>query len=164
MSLTLGRLKEVLTYNRSTGLFRWKVKTAQRTVIGDIAGCIRDDGYVVIKIDGKLHLGHRLAHIFVTGEFPKGRLDHRDTNKSNNKWRNLRSATHSQNLSNRRRPKNNRSGHKGVSWHPKQKRWIARICVERRQLHIGSFKTKKAASAAYNAAAVKHFGAFARAG
>lgn len=87
-------------------------------------------------------------------------VDHADGNGLNNRRSNLRVATHVQNSTNRGANSNNRLGVKGVSpWHGK---YQAKIQVNRRQLHLGVFPTIQEACAAYNAAALKYHGAFAR--
>lgn len=164
-ALKLERLKELLSYERATGLFRWKARTSasSRVVIGDVAGGPDRDGYIVIRVDGRLYLAHRLAVFYVTGEWPRDDVDHRDLNRSNNEWRNLRCATESQNLANQKLMCTNTSGFKGVSWDKTAKRWTAQIEVRGRKLRLGRFDTPEDAHSAYMAAAQKHFGEFARA-
>jgi hypothetical protein len=88
-------------------------------------------------------------------------IDHRDGNRANNRWSNLRLATQSENSANRHRHINNTSGFKGVSL-CKWGKW--RACIEKngRKIHLGMYDTPQAAHAAYVAAARKLFGEFAR--
>lgn len=93
---------------------------------------------------------------------PKGVfIDHIDGNGLNNQRSNLRFATRSQNSQNMRLRKTSVSGYKGVCWNKKDKVWISRISVEGKPIHLGSFKEKEAAAAAYNIAALMYFGEFA---
>jgi hypothetical protein len=161
--LTLERLKELLSYNRRTGAWRWRVK---RNGIRDdgIAGTVRD-GYVYIMIDGKFHCAHVLAWFYVTGEWPPNQVDHRNTNRSDNRWRNLRAATPSQNRANGRVNRDNKSGIKGVSKITLKDgsfSYRAQIVARGKWRGLGCFKTPDEAAAAYLAAAKLHFGEFAR--
>ena len=60
-----------------------------------------DHGYTVIRFRGKLYLAHRLAWFYMTGEWPREQIDHKDGVRLNNKWDNLREATPGQNNMNR---------------------------------------------------------------
>lgn len=161
--LTQARLNEVLTYDPATGIFRWRISTSNRRAVGSVAGCKIDQGYVVIGIDGALHMAHRLAWLYVHGEFPAGDLDHRDLCKDHNWLDNLRPATRSQNNANSKPPRHNKSGIKGVSFHKQTGKWRASIVINRKQRHLGLFERIEDAAAAYAAEAKSAFGQFARA-
>jgi len=92
---------------------------------------------------------------------PPGRVDHTDGNGLNNCRANLRSATQSQNGMNRRK-QGNKSGYKGVSRATNSNRWQARIRVNRKATHIGTFDTRIEAARAYDEAALVLHGEFAR--
>lgn len=103
---------------------------------------------------------HRLISA-VPGGFADGVLvDHVDLNKLNNRRANLRQCSHSLNHGNAPLRSDNTSGFKGVS--RDKKKWCASIMVNQRHLHIGNFNTPEEAAHAYNAAARRHFGEFAR--
>jgi hypothetical protein len=159
--LTIQRLRNVLAYEPTTGLFTWLVRTSNRVRVGDVAGS-EGCNYLVISVDGSRYLAHRLAWFYVTGEWPPGDIDHKDTNYLNNAWDNLRPATRSQNNANTHRPTTNTSGFKGVWWNPPTCNWRAHIQVNGRHIHLGLFDTPENAHAAYCAAAARHFGEFAR--
>lgn len=89
-------------------------------------------------------------------------VDHRDLDRLNNQKRNLRPATFAQNRANSTAMKNSISGIKGVHWHSRIKKWMARIGGGETRKHLGYFKDKKDAAIAYNNAAVKKYGEFAR--
>ncbi len=165
--ITQKRLKELLDYDPATGIFRWKVNRAAKHP-GDIAGCIKvDSGYVIIGLDMRLYRAHQLAWLWMIGRWPRQFMDHRDTNKSNNRWKNLRLATKSQNMANMSAPIHNTSGLKGVSRYRQGdkwgKSWQAGIQINGCSKHLGHFTTMKEAHAAYIVAAKKFFGEFARA-
>ena len=83
-------MKDLLNYDPDTGDFTWKVSTSNRVRVGQVAGTLRHDGYIRIKVNGKLYLAHRLAWFFVYGVWPVEFLDHIDQDKSNNRINNLR--------------------------------------------------------------------------
>src|SRR3954464_3736442 len=129
MMLTQARLKELLHYDSETGLWTW-LKHRYRIQPGDRAGTIsKKDGYCHIIIEKKNYMAHRLAWLYMTGGWPSMNMDHIDTNRSDNRWLNLRLATRPQNQANRRKQSNNRCGHKGVWWHKKNRKWRTRIKV-----------------------------------
>src|SRR6266704_128840 len=99
MMLTQQRLKELLSYDPLTGVFLWRVKRCNK-MPGDVAGCNKNRNYTVVYVEGKSYRAHRLAWFYMTGEWPATFLDHRDMNKHNNAWENLRLATKSQNQAN----------------------------------------------------------------
>lgn len=150
----LSRLKELLSYDKATGLFTWRVDRI-KVKAGDIAGCL-DHGYVRIRIDGVCYKAHRLAWYYQTSEWPED-VDHRNWIRNDNRFENLRSATASKNLANTRRKSNNTSGYKGVSWHKQRQTWRATCATK----HIGLFDDPIEAAKAYDAAARELFGEFA---
>jgi hypothetical protein len=88
-------------------------------------------------------------------------LDHINQNGLDNRLKNLRVATRSQNRANVSRRKDNSSGHKGVSKTTYGNKWRAYICVNKKITHLGTFNSKEQAAKAYNEAAVKVWGDFA---
>lgn len=155
--LTADRLKQILHYEPSTGAFTWLSrrsysKNAER---GSRAGSLAH-GYVIISIDNKKYKAHRLAWLYMTGEFPSSILDHIDRNRSNNAWQNLREATRGGNAVNTDKRRNNPLGLVGVTKHGD--RFRARISAGRK--HLGVFDTAEQASGAYAAHAKTKFGEF----
>ncbi|MEJ0093322.1 MAG: HNH endonuclease [Methylocella sp.] len=171
MALTRERLLEVLVYDPETGICTWlprpvrekfartdKAWNAQHA--GKIAGCFSESlGYILIRIDGELRYAHRLAWFYMTGEWPDPECDHDDLDGSNNRWKNLRRASSSQNRMNRRSP-GNAVGLKGVSFF--RGRFKAQIMVGGINLHVGVFDTAEEAHLAYCDRARSVHGNFAR--
>lgn len=94
---------------------------------------------------------------------PKGLTpDHKDGDGLNNQRENLRWATVSQQGQNRKLGSNNSSGFKGVSWSKRSKKWRVNIMHEGTPIHLGLFYSKIEAAKAYNEAAIKYFGEFAK--
>ena len=163
-------VRAVLDYDPETGVLRWRcrpdaTKTVNTKYAGKEAGCVaKSTGYREIKIDGVPCLGHRLAFVIMTGVYPDGDLDHEDRNRANNRWKNLRPATRSQNGANAAVQKNNVLGLKGVCVSKKGNyvTYAAHIYVDGKHLYLGCRKTPEEAAALYAEAATKHFGNFAR--
>lgn len=146
--ITQQQLKEHLSYDPETGIFL-RVKNAGRFKAGNVLGTRHSTGYIVIRIENKLYKAHRLAWLYVHGEFPDLRIDHINRNGCDNRLENLRLVTQKQNSENRSLGKNNTSGHPGVDWFPKLRKWRARITVNYKGLHIGYFTNIEDAVEAY---------------
>lgn len=159
--LTLARLKEVLSYDSSTGEFTRLDNIHRPDLAGNPAGSVGSDGYCSISVDGRRYKAHRLAWFYVHGRWPSALMDHRNLRRADNRIDNLREATSAQNISNSGPRNNNVCGFKGVVLAKHVGRWKARITVNRRAIHLGYFDTPEAAHAAYVAAAQVHFGEFA---
>jgi hypothetical protein len=155
--LTADRLRELLDYDPLTGVFLWKISRGNARA-GAVAGTLNSAGYRQIRIDGRAYLADRLAWFSMTGDWPPGLVDHRDRDTENNSWANLRPCNHSQNAANSLR-KN--VGLKGVT--RRGQRFRASIKVDGKHFHLGHYDTSEDAHAAYLAAAISHFGEFARA-
>ncbi|HCQ8472414.1 TPA: HNH endonuclease [Klebsiella michiganensis] len=139
MKLTKKRLKDMLRYEPETGNFYWSNPTAHRMHNGELAGFIDYNGYVYIKVDSKRYSAHRLAWLYVHGQFPSEMIDHINTIRSDNRISNLRKATRSQNMMNQATRKNSNSGVKGVGWDKKSQKWRARCQVDGIRKSIGFF-------------------------
>jgi hypothetical protein len=153
------RLRELVHYDPTTGVFTRKVLCGGR-VEGSIAGTLHCDGYLKFSVDNRLYLAHRLAWLFVYGEWPPNQIDHINGNRADNRIVNLRLATPAENSRNRRRHQNNISGFKGVI--RQRAKWHAQIMVNGRWHRLGGFSTPEEAHAAYCEAAPKFHGEFAR--
>lgn len=164
--LSAEYVRSLLSYDEKGGVLRWKQRPGARIqwnarYAGKEAGCVRDDGYVIVGIDGTIYFAHRLIWLIVTGEWPI-QIDHRDVNPSNNKWDNLRMATHTQNMANVRT--RSASGFKGVYLtRNKTNPWMALITINKKAKNLGYFSDPEEAHAAYCAAAKQHHGAYSRA-
>ncbi len=88
--------------------------------------------------------------------------DHINGNGLDNRRSNLRVCTNKENIRNSRRRYDNKSGLKGVWLHKQTGKWVTQIRVNDKSLHVGLFKSKIAAARAYNRAAIKYFGKFAK--
>lgn len=153
-SLTQEQLKEVLIYDPELGEFRWKQSSGRWKKFPplSIAGTVsKIHGYREIRVLGVFQKAHRLAWLYMTGEWPKNEIDHINRIRSDNRWCNLRQATTQENLKNKVTYKNNKSGTSGVSWRADNKKWWARISVVKdgkdRRISLGCFGKKEDAIA-----------------
>ena len=158
--LTQAQLKSQLSYNPETGIFNRTLKTG----IVKVTGSKNSLGYIQIKINGRGYSAHRLAWLYITGEWPKEHIDHINGIKGDNRICNLRESTKSQNQWNAGSQKNNKSGFKGVSWHKRDQKWISSIRFHGKQKYLGSFADPEEAYLAYCDAAKEYHGEFANTG
>jgi hypothetical protein len=155
MPLTQEELKTLFHYDPITGIFTYKKALSNRTRVGDWAGSVTSGGYKRVWIHGTTYAVHRLIWLYMTGEWPNELIDHIDGNPTNNRWNNLREATKSQNGAySFKLDKGIRRRSSG--------RWEARIRVDRKEIYIGSFRTKEEAKEAFADASYRHRGEFAK--
>ena len=86
--------------------------------------------------------------------------DHANKNTLDNRRKNLRKCTVSENSYNRKK-RCNSDGYVGVSWRPKERKWVARITVNKKVIYLGYFKKAKDAAMARDRAALIHHKEFA---
>ena len=152
--ITQERLKELLHYDPETGVFTWLVRLSNRGLVGSHAGSLVA-GYIDIGISSKSYRAHRLAWLYVNGEWPEDALDHINGDTADNRIKNLRETNKSENGQNVCEARiNNQSGFLGVS--PKRGKWRATIMVDGKQTHLGSFDTPELAADAYWRAKPSH--------
>lgn len=150
----------VWRYEPETGIFFWLTKPRHKRQIGDAAGYKVNCGYWILRLGGRYYLAHRVAWLLTTGKWPKNEIDHIDGNRSNNQIKNLREATHSQNMANRKVSARSKTGIKGV--HPNGDGYAACIRINNKSIHLGYFNNLEDGKAAYDLAAKRVHGEFAR--
>lgn len=159
--ITQNELKEVLHYDSETGLFTWKVTLSNVAKKGKICNCLNVQGYIQIRINKKLYLGHRLAWLYMYGSFPS-RTDHINGIRNDNRASNLREVTNSQNMYNTALRKDNTSGTKGVHWIASRGKYRVEIMFDKIKKHLGYFKDLELACLVANEAREKYHGEFVR--
>ena len=144
------RIREVFDYGPETGVLTRKKATGSRSRLGPCQG-LGKVGYYVAALDGTLYYVHRLIWAHQTGEWPDV-IDHKDRDKTNNRWSNLRSVTDSANKHNWPMQNNNTSGVAGVWLHKQSGKWAAEIKVSGKKRYLGLFADINSAAAARAAA------------
>ena len=147
--ITAETLRELLRYEPETGNFTWRVRPANNMRAGDAAGCLsKRDGYRSIRLLGRYYLEHRLAWLYVNGEWPAEEIDHLNRVRSDNRIANLRLATKAENKQNTSLRRDSASGHKGISWHKRDQKWVAEIKLHGKKHYLGGFNNINDAIAA----------------
>ena len=151
--ITQESLKEVLNYNPQTGLFSWS-KPRRGVKRGATPGWLNESGYVIIGLDGRSgrsYRAHRLAWLWMTGDWPINQIDHINGVRNDNRWGNLRSASREINCQNLREAKSHNlsTGFLGVSPTKNKHRFQAKIGVDGRMIYVGTFDTPELAHVAY---------------
>jgi hypothetical protein len=184
LQIDASLVRSILDYDPETGVFIWRVRspdTFSETPVfspehvankwnsefaGTVAGFVNPKGYRIIKINRRAFKAARLAWLIMTDVMPTEQIDHRDLDRSNNRFCNLRPATPQQNVANRRALRSNLSGIKGIYRHKYRGKWTgqwrALIGAGGNNTHLGLFRCPAAAHIAYVIAADKAYGEFAR--
>ena len=123
--LTQAELKQLLIYDPVTGVFINRVTRNSQALIGNEAGTNHPDGYRHMKINHKCYLAHRLAWLYVHGEWPDGQIDHINGNRKDNRIENLRLVCNKQNSEN---PGDNELPSHGSLWQVHEERYGAADC------------------------------------
>lgn len=166
-------LRECLAYCAETGALTWKHRPlshfknahAMNTFNANYAGrqCSANHGggYVTATIDCRHFQAHRLIWKMVTGADPAVHIDHINGKADDNRWANLREATHQQNSVNRGASVRSKTGLKGVVFDAGRGKYAAYITVNGKSKFAGRHSTAEAASAARFAAEAAAHGQFA---
>jgi hypothetical protein len=158
--MTQSELKERLFYCKDSGEFRWLISHGgirQSKVAGTLN---KNTGYILISFKNKSYLSHRLAWLYVTGEWPKNQIDHINGIRDDNRFCNLREATNQQNLFNLSISSKNKSGFKGVDFHKSTKKWRAQIRINGKKVTLGIYDSPELASDVYKNKAKEIHGNF----
>lgn len=152
----LIRFRSLLRYNKRTGVVSWRRAPQGWRKSSLQAGKInKANGYRYIRVDGRDYTSARVIHLLVVGAWPRGLMDHKNRDRADDRWCNLRVATHSQNSANRTCVTT------GVEC--KNGKWFtARIKAKKKRYYLGAFGSNAAAYAALQTARKKYHGAFAR--
>lgn len=157
---TQDELLALLDYDPASGILKSRPYGVGRSFRrgGKEVGWLRNDGYVHVQIRLGTFYAHCLIWCMMTGTWPRHQVDHRNLNRADNRWENLREATPSQNKANSAP----RSSHKGIEILPSGK-YRARVRCRGKDYHLGCFSHLEDAKAAYASQSKKLFGEYARA-
>jgi hypothetical protein len=134
------------------------IDTIDIPVVSQYKWWVSNRGYVCTTQKDRTILLHRL----LLGTPPNMLTDHINMNTLDNRRINLRICNDNENVRNREKPVTNKSGYKGVYYHRQTKKWAAAISVNNKNIHLGLFSTPSGGARAYNEAAVKYHGIYAR--
>lgn len=153
LELTHDRLLELVSYDPDTGIFINKIKRSNCSPAGKVLGTPNASGHLIIQIDKKQYMAHRLAWFYCFSEWPENIIDHIDGNPANNSLDNLREATKSTNGFNSGKRSNNTSGFKGAFFDKRRNKFYSQINIQRTKKWLGYFNTAEEAHNAYVTAA-----------
>lgn len=125
-AVTQERLRELFYYDPDSGDFI-RTKGVKGNAKGKVAGDIKSNGYRYIGVDYKRYLAHRLAFLYMLGYMPKY-VDHKNRNRSDNSWENLRAVNKNQNAQNGRDTAA-ASGVRNVYWDKRKSQYYAQVCA-----------------------------------
>lgn len=146
-TITFEDASKAFSYDPESGEIVWLVKPNKNHPVGRKAGT-NCNGYLVVRRNGQNIYCHRLAWLLHYGKHPDAHIDHINGNKSDNRIYNLRCVTNATNHENVRKARSHNST--GVLGVTKQgNRYVARIGVKGKYIHLGSFGNTDDASIAY---------------
>lgn len=138
--MVLDELKHILSYDEYTGIFKWNISPSKRVNVGDIAGSCDEYGYCRIRYKYKNYKAHRLAWLYMYGEYPKF-VDHINRNRMDNSISNLRSVTISENNRNKSKNINCAHGVTGVYFSEHHQKWKPTIGVDGKTINLGYYSS-----------------------
>lgn len=145
------KLKETLSYDPSTGIFKWRISSG-KVIAGAIAGGSDAKGYIKIQFCGRKFGGHQLAWLYIHGYIPS-MIDHANELPWDNRLCNLREADYSQN--NHRKSVRNPTGFRGVRF--RSGAYEANIRINGKITKLGKYNSPEEASEAYEKAAKEYY-------
>lgn len=166
-------LRQLIDYDPETGKLYWKERperlfTSSRMwkswnsrYAGKEAFTAYLNGYKQGMIFYSTLYAHRVAWAIFYGEWPEDQIDHINCDRSDNRIKNLRGASLTENNRNTLISSNNTSGVKGVSM-ARSGRWVAKIRDGNKNIHLGTFDSIDEAAEAYSCANLKYHGSFSR--
>ena len=162
-------LHSLVHYDRESGIFTWRERKGTSKEIKrwntrqagkEVGKNFTRKGYLRIDflLNGKQHRheAHRLAWLYMYGEFPKLEIDHINRIKTDNRIVNFRLATRSQNAHNMAAHKRNKLGLKGIYWDKNREKFAVEITIRGKRRRLGRFENIEDAKAAYAAASVEY--------
>lgn len=150
----------ILTDRRGNEVGRTKIDIEDVKLFADKRVCKDSKDYAICRWEGKQRKVHRIVMGVVDNISIE--VDHINGDPSDNRKCNLRICTHSENLKNQKKHRDNTSGCTGVTWHKRDKVWRVQITVDGNRIEIGRFKNKEEAIEARKEAEKKYYGEYAR--
>ena len=161
-------LNECFRYDQKTGYLFWKFRPrshfntlhTMNAVNGRFANAISGSpdtcGYIMVTVNGKKRLAHRLIWCLITGAYPPNQIDHINHNPADNRIINLRLATGEENQRNQSLNCKNTSGFTGVTWNKAGQKWKAQFRINGECIFLGYFTDKSEAIKSREKANIKY--------
>lgn len=147
--LTIDRLRELVNYNPETGTLTRRVSISNRSKVGEVMGSKCKEKYLLVTVDGRRYLAHRIAWFHYYGDWPVGLVDHKNEIRDDNRITNLRDTDKPGNGHNVTGKRLGVSGYRGVSLNRKLGKWRARLKTNGKEIYLGNFDDPKDAHIAY---------------
>lgn len=146
--ITQEMVRRLFNYDPLTGRLTWATAPSNRhrRFVGLDAQSKDKDGYLKVNVGGRTYRVHRLVWMHQFGRWPIDQIDHINHDPADNRLENLREADTYQNMHNKRRAKNNRSGIVGVSWDTRVGKWTAHATIKKKSYNFGRFDSIEEAS------------------
>lgn len=165
---TVERIKQAFWYNKNTGEVVWLIQAGSRCWPGQRAGSVHTDrdGYKCryITLDKVQYKATHLIWAWMTGEWPKRTIDHKNLDSLDDKWDNLRGAGNSEQKQNNRRRKDNRTGFKCVVYDRQRNKYRWQVVVNGKRIKGKRWDTAGEAFADYQSRLPGFHGDFANDG
>lgn len=156
---TYKQIARYFSYDPKSGVLTCIKDLSQRIKEGDIIGkgVVTPNTYIDVRFNGVVLRAHRISWMLYYGKWPSKEVDHKNRKKNDNRIKNLREASHVENMANR--PARAVSGYKGV--YRKNSGWICKIGDKGRMYNMGTYDTPEEAALVYNKHAYRLWGKFA---
>lgn len=155
-------LRDVLDYDPSTGVLRWKSGRREGMEAGCVTTTLQGSSYRLVNVGGKKYYAHRLIWAIATGEMPAAMIDHVNGDGLDNRWGNLREATREQNSQNRRLDMRSTTGVTGVTFSKAKGTYKVHIQANGVREYLGSYSDREDAVRIATQARLDRHGQFAR--
>jgi hypothetical protein len=147
-AISAQEARDLFVYDPESGIITRRIASGSRGHQGDVVGSADLHGYRTVRVRKRSYKIHRLAWLLVHGTWPEGDIDHINSNRVDNRLCNLRDVTRAVNLQNQRSAPNNKStGVLGV--YADKGKFYARISIDNKSRHLGTYETVAEASKAY---------------
>jgi len=155
----IQQLENLFDIDVENGKIFWKNPPKNHSdLIGKEAGFSTNNDYFRIKINGKSYRRGRLIFLYAYKRFPFPCIDHINGIKTDDRLKNLREATVTQNNWNHKFRKKTSNLPMGIK--KNKNRFVARISYNKKPINIGSFKTLEEAHQAYKLKRIELYGEY----
>lgn len=156
----LEDLRRQMRYEPETGKLFWLISKKGVTAGRQVSPRPTSDGYMQCVFNGQHYYQHVLIWFYVTGNWPAEDIDHKNRNRADNRWENLREATRSQNHYNKA-CQYNKLGVKNVTKYTPGSGYTVTSRVNGKIVNFGTYRTLEEAAEVARGVRVEHHGEFA---